>query len=81
MNQLDLQKKELLDLLSKIGITTLNPDDQFMEKRPDVYFPEGRTIFLENGVYHVIGVVAGLSVWKKHLITKKTSCIIFWNRT
>lgn len=59
MNQLDIQKKELLDLLSRIGITTLNPDDQFMEKRPDVYFPEGRTIFLENGVYHVIGAERG----------------------
>ena len=60
MNQLDLQKKELLDLLSKIGITTLNPDDQFMEQRPDVYFPDGRTIFLENGVYHVIGAERGI---------------------
>lgn len=59
MNQLDIQKKGLLDLLSRIGITTLNPDDQFMEKRPDVYFPEGRTIFLENGVYHVIGAERG----------------------
>lgn len=59
MNQLDIQKKELLDLLSRIGITTLNPDDQFMEKRPDVYFPEGRMIFLENGVYHVIGAERG----------------------
>lgn len=59
MNQLDIQKKELLDLLSRIGITTLNPDDQFMEKRPDVYFLEGRTIFLENGVYHVIGAERG----------------------
>ena len=48
MNQLDLQKKELLDLLSRIGITTLNPTDQFMAQRPDVYFPEGRTIFFRK---------------------------------
>lgn len=60
MNQLDLQKKELLDLLSKIGITTLNQTDQFMAQRPNVYVPEGRTIFLENGVYHVIGAERGI---------------------
>ena len=71
MNQLDLQKKELLDLLSKIGITTLNQSDQFMAQRPDVYFPDGRTIFLENGVYHVIGVDRGIISLEKTFNNKE----------
>lgn len=51
MNQLDLQKKELLDLLSKIGITTLNQSDQFMEQRPDEYREA-----LKNGVNTLIHI-------------------------
>ncbi|SQG16482.1 Uncharacterised protein [Streptococcus equi subsp. zooepidemicus] len=41
-------KEELMKLLLKIGVTSLNESVLFEEKRPRVYFPEGQTVFLEN---------------------------------
>ncbi|HEL0021022.1 TPA: hypothetical protein TT917_001964 [Streptococcus equi subsp. zooepidemicus] len=52
-------KEELMKLLLKIGVTSLNESVLFEEKRPRVYFPEGQTVFLENNIYYVIGVEHG----------------------
>ncbi|HEL0641257.1 TPA: hypothetical protein TUV15_001823 [Streptococcus equi subsp. zooepidemicus] len=52
-------KEELMKLLLKIGVTSLNESVLFEEKRPQVYFPEGQTVFLENNIYYVIGVEHG----------------------
>lgn len=52
-------KEKLMKEILKIGVTSLNESVIFEEERPKVYFPEGQTVFLENNVYHVVGVERG----------------------
>lgn len=54
-----LLKDELMELLLKIGETNLNPSDLFTEERPSLFFPEGRTIYLEGDHYYIVGVERG----------------------
>ena len=52
-------KQELMELLLKIGETNLNPSDLFTEERPSLFFPEGRTIYLDGDHYYIVGVERG----------------------
>ena len=52
-------KDELTELLLKIGETNLNPSDLFTEEKPSLFFPEGRTIYLEGDYYYIVGVERG----------------------
>lgn len=54
-----LLKDELMELLLKIGETNLNPSDLFTEERPSLFFPEGRTIYLDGDHYYIVGVERG----------------------
>ena len=48
-----------MELLLKIGETNLNPSDLFTEERPSLFFPEGRTIYLDGDHYYIVGVERG----------------------
>ena len=52
-------KDELTELLLKIGETKLNPSDLFTEEKPSLFLPEGRTIYLEDDHYYIVGVERG----------------------
>ena len=52
-------KQELIELLLKIGETNLNPSDLFSEEKPSLFLPEGRTIYLEDDHYYIVGVERG----------------------
>lgn len=54
-----LIKDELTELLLKIGEPNLNPSDLFTEEKPYIFFPEGRTIYLEDDYYYIVGVERG----------------------
>ena len=54
-----LIKKELTELLLKIGETNLNQSDLFTEEKPSLFLPEGRTIYFEDGYYYIVGVERG----------------------
>ena len=54
-----LIKDELTELLLKIGEPNLNPSDLFTEEKPSIFFPEGRTIYLEDDYYYIVGVERG----------------------
>lgn len=54
-----LIKDELMELLSKIGESNLNPSDLFTEEKPSLFLPEGRTIYLEGDHYYIVGVERG----------------------
>ena len=54
-----LLKDELTELLLKIGETNLNPSDLFTEEKPSLFLPEGRTIYLEDDHYYIVGVERG----------------------
>ena len=52
-------KDELTELLLKIGETKLNPSDLFTEEKPSLFLLEGRTIYLEDDHYYIVGVERG----------------------
>jgi len=52
-------KQELMELLLKIGETNLNQSDLFIEEKPSLFLPEGRTIYLEGDYYYIVGVERG----------------------
>ena len=52
-------KDELTELLLKIGESNLNPSDLFTEEKPSIFFSEGRTIYLEDDYYYIVGVERG----------------------
>lgn len=52
-------KDELTELLLKIGETKLNQSDLFTEEKPSLFLPEGRTIYLEDDHYYIVGVERG----------------------
>lgn len=54
-----LIKDELTELLLKIGESNLIPSDLFTEEKPSIFFPEGRTIYLEDDYYYIVGVERG----------------------
>ena len=54
-----LIKKELTELLLKIGEANLNQSDLFTEEKPSLFLPEGRTIYLEGDHYYIVGVERG----------------------
>ena len=54
-----LIKKELTELLLKIGEANLNQSDLFTEEKPSLFLPEGRTIYLEGDYYYIVGVERG----------------------
>lgn len=52
-------KDELTELLLKIGETKLNPSDLFTEEKPSLFLLEGRTIYLEDDHYYIVGIERG----------------------
>lgn len=54
-----LIKKELTELLLKIGEANLNQSDLFTEEKPSLFLPEGRTIYFEDSYYYIVGVERG----------------------
>ncbi len=54
-----LIKKELTELLLKIGEANLNQSDLFTEEKPSLFLPEGRTIYFEDRYYYIVGVERG----------------------
>ena len=52
-------KQELAKLLLKIGESNLNQSDLFTEKKPSLFLPEGRTIYLEGDHYYIVSVERG----------------------
>ena len=52
-------KDELRELLLKIGEANLNQSDLFIEEKPSLFLPEGRTIYFEDGYYYIVGVERG----------------------
>lgn len=52
-------KDELTELLLKIGETNLNQSDLFTEEKPSLFLPEGRTIYLEDDHYYIVGIERG----------------------
>ena len=64
-------KQELMELLLKIGETNLNPSDLFTAEKPSLFFPEGRTIYLEGDHYYIVGVERGKINSKKKFYNKE----------
>ena len=52
-------KEELTELLLKIDEANLNQSDLFTEEKPSLFLPEGRTIYLEDDYYYIVGVERG----------------------
>ena len=64
-------KQELMELLLKIGEPNLNQSDLFTEEKPSLFFPEGRTIYLEGDHYYIVGVERGKINSKKKFYNKE----------
>ncbi|HEL1613145.1 TPA: hypothetical protein TXL52_001212 [Streptococcus suis] len=65
-------KNKLLMSLQKVGINKIGSFEYFFSYRPDVAYSDGRTIFFEDGKYHVLNTDRGKLIQEEVFGTKDT---------
>lgn len=61
MNQLkEMIQAKLLESLQKIDIHEIKDYDIILDEKPEFYFQEGRTIFMDGDNYHVVALERGV---------------------
>ncbi|SDP13158.1 hypothetical protein SAMN05216347_1063 [Streptococcus equinus] len=61
----ELIQQNLLDNLKKIDVYQLEDDDIILDEKPELFFSDKRTIFMDENRYHIISKERGKTTFDK----------------